>query len=207
MRVSSNSEMTNEQGKVFGAELKRLRKENGLTGVEFAGLVDCSAVHISQLESGRKKPSPQLAGRIADAFGLSVSDMLVHNDEQVCKFRKEYGATLKKHRVAKDLPPAVVAGALGIEPYIYLEYEQGVSSITEREMNTLNKLLDIGKKPEVVVETKVVEVPAEIPSEICGIILEHIRDLQIGEDSQKQIWRYFSRVKMDADERRVFGGK
>lgn len=197
--------MTDEQGLVFGAELKRLREREGLSATAFGELVGCSVAHISSLERGTRKPSPQLAERIANIFDLTVEDMLTPNDDKVQDFRKKYGAVLKEHREAKGLPISAVAGALGIEPYIYKEYEQGVASITEREMNMLGRLLDIGKKPEVIETKVIVEVPAEIPTEICDIILGHIRDMQVGEDEQKKVWRYFSNAKMDAEERRLFG--
>ena len=203
--------MTDAEAKAFSAELKRLRAEAGLTGAAFGELAGCSGVYISQLERGMKKPSPQLAARIAEAFNTTVEDMIGKTkvveatDEQVWEIRKQYGKVLREHREAKCLSPATIAGALGIPPYVYREYEQGLCSITDREMDMLSKLLDIGEKPEVVVETKTVEVPAEIPNEICDLILKHIKDLQIGEDEQKEVWRYFNKVKLDAEERRLFG--
>jgi len=205
LRTSSNSVMTDKQAIVFGQELARLRKEHGLTGAALGELAECSAVHISAMETGKKKPSPQLAERIADVFDLKVSDMLTPYDERVREIRQKYGATLREHRRKKGLSPNVIAGALGIPNSVYTEYEQGDCSITDREMDILIKLLDIGKEPEVVVETKTVEPPAEIPTDICALILGHIKDLQIGEDSQKKVWRYFMDTKAAAEERRLFG--
>lgn len=105
----------------------------------------------------------------------------------------------------RGLTPKEVAGALGIEPYIYKEYEQGVSSITDREMDTLTRLLDIGKEPKVIEKETIVEVTADIPSEIYDIILGHIKDLQVSEDEQRTVWRYFNKVRMDMEERKLFG--
>lgn len=207
MSKASYSTMTTEQSKVFGKEMKRLRKDASLTISEFAKYLEVSASYLCSLEQARKKPSPLLAEKIAKAFNLTVDEMLAPEDanSRVDEFRKKYGTALKEHREKKGLPCAVVAGALGIPPYVYKEYEQGLCSVTEREIDILNRLLDIGKKPEVV-ETKVtVEVPAEIPSGICDIILGHIKDLQVDEDAQKEVWRYFSRAKLDAEERRLFG--
>lgn len=203
MRVSSNSVMTDAQGAVFGAELRRLRKKEGLTLAAFGELVGSSATHISALEGGSKKPSPQLAERIADAFGVKVEDMLVSNDDRVWEIRKKYGKTIREHRLKRNLSEVVVANALGVPLAVYKEYEQGLASITDREINLLDRLLGISEKPEVV--EKVVTVPAEIPAEIYDIILKHIKDLQIGEDEQKRVWRYFNEVRMTAEERRLFG--
>lgn len=205
MRVSSNSKMTDEEAKTFGSELKRLRNEAGLTGTAFGELLGCSAVHISQLERGAKKPSPELAERIADAFNLTVSDMLISNDTRVAETRKKIGAKLRDKRREKGLTINTIAGALGVLPYVYEEYEKGLCSITDREMDTLNRLLGINEEPKVEIVKEVVEVPAEIPAEICDTILKHIKDLQIDEATQKEVWRYFNKVKLDAEERRLFG--
>lgn len=201
------SKMTAEQSKAFGAEMKRLRKDAGLTISEFAKYLEVSASYVCSLEQARKKPSPTLAEKIAGVFNTTVDSMLAPADSRVDEFRKKYGAALREHREKKGLPCAVVAGALGIPPYVYKEYEQGLCSVTEREIDILNRLLDIGKKPEVVERQVVVEVPADIPTEICDMILGHVKDLQVGMDEQKQVWRYFSRAKLNAEEKKLFSTK
>ncbi len=53
----------------FGAELTRLMTERG-TGVrELARLVPCNPGHISNLRSGKARPSPELAGILDDLLG------------------------------------------------------------------------------------------------------------------------------------------
>ena len=197
--------MTDAEAKTFGSELKRLREEAGLTGVAFAELIGTSAGHISQLERGTKKPSPELAERIADAFNVTVSDMLISNDTRITEMRRKIGAKFRDKRREKGLAINTIAGALGVLPYVYEEYEKGLCSITDREMDILNKLLGINEEPKVETVKEVVEVPAEIPAQICDLILGHIKDLQVSEDEQKEVWRYFNKVKLDAEERRLFG--
>lgn len=205
MRVSSNSKMTDEEAKTFGAELKRLRKEAGFTGKAFSELMGVSLGYISQIERAVKKPSPQFAERIADAFNLTVSDMLISNDTRIAETRKKIGAKLRDKRREKGLTINTIAGALGVLPYVYEEYEKGLCSITDREMDTLNRLLGINEEPKVEIVKEVVEVPAEIPAEIYDIILKHIKDLQVDEATQRVVWRYFNQVRVDAEERRLFG--
>lgn len=205
MRVSSNSTMTDAQSAVFGAELKRLREKEGLNGVAFAELVGCNSSYLSQVEHGKKKPSPQLAERIADAFNLKVSDMLISYDEQLRETRKKIGAEICKHRRDKGIPMGVVAGALGIPLSVYKEYEQGLCSIDSNSIDILSRLLGMNEEPKVVEKEVVVEVPVEIPADISDIILTHIRDFQISEEEQKKIWRYFSEAKMAMEERKLFG--
>ena len=205
MRVSSNATMTDAEAKAFGAELKRLRTEAGLTGASFGELLGISLGYVSQLERAVKKPSPQLATRIADVFNLTVADMLKPHDERVQEIRRKIGAKLRDKRREKGLAINTIAGALGVLPYVYEEYEKGLCSITDREMDILNKLLGVNEEPKVEVVEKVVEVPAEIPAEIYDIILKHIKDLQVDEATQRVVWRYFNKVRVDAEERRLFG--
>lgn len=205
MRVSSNATMTDAESKAFGSEMKRLREEAGFSGTAFGELMGVSQSHISQLERGTKKPSPELAERIADAFNVTVSDMLKPYDERVQEIRRKIGASLRDKRREKGLAISTIAGALGVLPYVYEEYEKGLCSITDREMDILNKLLGVNEEPKVEVVEKVVEVPAEIPAEIYDIILKHIKDLQVDEATQRVVWRYFNQVRVDAEERRLFG--
>lgn len=197
--------MTSAQSKIFGTETKRRRKEAGMSAKEFARYVGVSQSYLCSLESASKKPSPQLAEKIAEAFSTTINEMLVPADDRVKEFREKYGATLRKHRMEKGLPCKVMAGALGIPVAVYKEYEQGLCSITDGNMWTLDKLLGIGEEPKVVEKEVVVEVPAEMPAEICNTILEHVRDLQVSEDEQRAVWRYFTGLKLDAEERKLFG--
>ncbi|MFJ8536717.1 helix-turn-helix domain-containing protein [Streptomyces sp. NPDC093591] len=55
-----------EQPPVFGAELRRLRIAAGLTLTQLASSVHYSKGQLSKIETGRKRPSPELA-RLCDA--------------------------------------------------------------------------------------------------------------------------------------------
>ena len=204
MREKTNF-LTDEQKAVFASEMKRLRKEANMSSSEFAKYLGVSQSYIGNIERVDRAPSMQLMEKIAGAFDKTVDEMLSPVDERVDEFRRKYGAKLKQHREARGLPCRVVAGALGVPPQVYKEWEQGLCSVTEYQMEMLDKLLGIGEKPKVETVEVVVEVPANVPSEICDIILEHIKDLQTSEDEQKEVWRFFSRIKLDAEERRLFG--
>ena len=214
MGRAGHSKFTDEQAKTFGAEVRRLRKEAGLSRSDFAELVEVTPIHITHIEAAQRKASPQLAEKLASVFGVTVNDILGlsdssepsdANDERVWEFRRKYGATLKAHREAKGLPCRVVAGALGVPLQVYKEWEQGLCSIGESQMEMLDRLLGIGEKPKVETVEVVVEVPAEVPTEICDIIMGHIKDLQVSEDEQKEVWRYFKGLQLDAEERKIFG--
>lgn len=205
MRVSSNSAMTDAQNAIFGAELKRLRKQEKLSATAFGELVGVNKGHIYALEAGKRKASPELAERIADAFNVKVEDMLVTHDEKVWETRREYGKTIRERRRSKGLTVNVVAGALGVPTAVYKEYEQGLCSITEQQKFALDTILGLNEEPKVIEKEIIVEIPAEIPTVICDVIMEHIKDLQIDAEAQKKIWRYFRKVKLDEEERKLFG--
>lgn len=211
MRVSSNSKMTEAQSKVFGAEVKRLRRDAGLSISQFAEVIEISSSYVANIEGGHKKPSPQLADRIARTFNMTVEQMLTPQSEREREARINFGKAIAKRRNERGYSMSLVAGALGIPVAVYKEYEQGLCSIPERNIETLHKLLVDEHKPQAE-EPKPVE-PAEdsrdsgdaMPAKICDIILEHVTDLKVDKSIQKEIWHYFSRVKLDAEERRLFG--
>ncbi len=67
----------------FGEKLHTLRKQRGLTMRELAkALGFATHGYIGDLESGRAKPSLELALKIADYFGVSV-DRLARDDVEL----------------------------------------------------------------------------------------------------------------------------
>jgi transcriptional regulator with XRE-family HTH domain len=58
------------------AKLRRRRVETGLTAKELASRVECSASHLSELESGTRNPSPPLLSAIAEALGCKSADLM-----------------------------------------------------------------------------------------------------------------------------------
>ncbi|MET8982604.1 helix-turn-helix transcriptional regulator [Streptomyces sp. NPDC004539] len=53
----------------FGADLRRVREEQGLTQEELAGRTGFSSSHMSAVETARKKPTLQLARKVDAALG------------------------------------------------------------------------------------------------------------------------------------------
>ncbi len=55
----------------FGARLRALRTERGMTQKEFAARLEVSAAYLSALEHGRRgAPSPGLVHQVCEVFGL-----------------------------------------------------------------------------------------------------------------------------------------
>jgi len=64
--------------KEFGAWLKALREEKGLTLSVLGELTGYSTSHLSQVETGKKKnmPSPEFLEKLAEPLGVNYSDLL-----------------------------------------------------------------------------------------------------------------------------------
>jgi transcriptional regulator with XRE-family HTH domain len=58
------------------AELRRRRIELGRRQYELAEAAGISAGHLSELESGRRNPSPELLVRLAEALGCATADLM-----------------------------------------------------------------------------------------------------------------------------------
>lgn len=58
----------------FGSRLRELRTSAGISQRELARRVPCSPQHISDIERGRKTPSPQMLDRISDALRPVTTD-------------------------------------------------------------------------------------------------------------------------------------
>ena len=63
-------------GALFGARLREMRIERGLTQPEVAARVGTSASNISDLERGIKVPTLTTVARLADALELNVSELV-----------------------------------------------------------------------------------------------------------------------------------
>src|SRR5687767_14576104 len=58
----------------FGAWLKQLRQDRGLTQEALAERVYCATQTIRKIEGGQRRPSYQIAVRIATALGIAPDD-------------------------------------------------------------------------------------------------------------------------------------
>lgn len=60
----------------FGGWLKTQRQAQGWSQHELARRLHTSQTHVSSLERGKRKPSPELARDIADTFAVPASEVL-----------------------------------------------------------------------------------------------------------------------------------
>ena len=66
---------TNDVRKVFGAELRRRRKELGLSQEEFGERANLHRTYVSDVEAGKRNPSLQSMQRLASAVGASIGSV------------------------------------------------------------------------------------------------------------------------------------
>ena len=65
-----------EEGALFGARLREMRIERGLTQPDLAGRVGTSASNISDLERGIKVPTLTTIARLARALPCNVTELV-----------------------------------------------------------------------------------------------------------------------------------
>jgi transcriptional regulator with XRE-family HTH domain len=60
----------------FGLAVRELRLANGLTLAKLAELADCSDRYLSYIEKGEKSPTLERIYAIAEALGVTPSDLV-----------------------------------------------------------------------------------------------------------------------------------
>ncbi|MFI1104479.1 helix-turn-helix domain-containing protein [Streptomyces melanogenes] len=112
-------------GSGFGAELRRLREERGLSLAQLAALTHYSKGYLSNVENARKAPSAELARRLDAALGAE-GDLVALADareEPVCPYRglaafqpEDAGWFFGRGRMTADLVNRVSDSASGPLP-------------------------------------------------------------------------------------------
>lgn len=60
----------------IGENIKKIRKENGLTQAEFSKKIGISRTYLSDLENNRKSPSVETLDKMAEKLGVSTTYLL-----------------------------------------------------------------------------------------------------------------------------------
>ena len=112
--------------KMFGENLKNLRKNSGYTQQDFASKLGISASAIGMYEQGRREPDQKLLLKMAQVLGVSVDRLLgeetneMELDEMIesmlDKMMVEYTLTHNGKKLGKeDMQSVVKAIRLGVE--------------------------------------------------------------------------------------------
>lgn len=71
--------------------VKRARKSRGLSQEQMAGVLDVSRNYITQIETGRKRPSLALLTKISTVTETTL-DSLISADPTIVELRNQFGA-------------------------------------------------------------------------------------------------------------------
>lgn len=98
----------------FGEWLKRQRKSLGLTQGGLANQVGCSAIAIRKIESNERRPSTQIAERLANIFGISKNDqrdflLFARSDAKFTPADRKKVAPWRDVPIRTNLPSAVTS--------------------------------------------------------------------------------------------------
>ncbi len=87
------------------ANIRRIRKERGLTQEELAELCDTSVSYIGLLEIGRNVPKLSTIEKIADALGVDYIELFKSPENQSVVKNRDYSKLKKKilSDIEKDL--------------------------------------------------------------------------------------------------------
>lgn len=86
----------------MGEILRLLRIANDFTMSELARELDVSQPYISQIESGKKKPSEELIDKYARALGVKKSIILYFDSEQkIHNYKFQHLLTLMLNKICK----------------------------------------------------------------------------------------------------------
>jgi transcriptional regulator with XRE-family HTH domain len=117
----------------IGERIKRIRKENKLSQVEFAGVLKISGQAVSKLENGTNNPSDQTITLICSKFGVSEEWLRTGN-----------GSIMKAQSRDEQLIEAVNRILSGENPNFKQRLVTVLSTLDEKQWAFLeNKLLEI----------------------------------------------------------------
>ncbi|HKL86596.1 MAG TPA: helix-turn-helix transcriptional regulator [Treponemataceae bacterium] len=87
----------NEIQALLSGNLKKLRKEHGLSQAKLAEQIHTAANYISQIEQGHKFPSPAMLEKLANAFEVNSYQLFIpQNVENIEEIEEKIYQDLKK---------------------------------------------------------------------------------------------------------------
>ncbi|MFF4265613.1 Scr1 family TA system antitoxin-like transcriptional regulator [Streptomyces virginiae] len=137
---TNNEPELSESLKTFGAVLKVLREEAGLTQEVFAPQVRYSAHYIAKIEQGKRFPPGDLAERAEEPLGVVAAKVLAAAARSLTR---KAGLASRFHQWAGIEEDAVslyayecrvIPGLLQPEPYLRAVFERRLPPLTEEQL-------------------------------------------------------------------------
>ena len=111
---------------LFGQALRKLRKEAKYTQVKLAELAGISAAYISQLETGKKKPTDRVITKLSGALDIAENNLLI----KIGKLKMDLAGTLAIGRNEAPELLSTISDEQWKELLTYLAYIKVKSSLT-----------------------------------------------------------------------------
>ena len=106
----------------LGIQLREMRRQAHCSAKELARLAGVSRGHLSQIEHGKKMPSMAVLGRLAQALGVTTSQLLHQTQDDVhpwalMTLQESWPMTAEEYRLLADIQ---LAGVRPRTPDAYL---------------------------------------------------------------------------------------
>ena len=128
--------------KTFGAVLKALREEAGLTQEEFAQRVQYSAAYVAKIEQGKRFPPSDLPTRAEPALGAAAAKVLgaaarsLTRRAGLASWFRQWAGIEEEAVSLYAYECRAIPGLLQPEPYIRAIFDQRLPPLTEEQIET-----------------------------------------------------------------------
>ena len=206
--------LTQAEAENFAKNMAAFQAAENLTNKDLGDFLKVSANYISQLRSGKAKPSERIIAAVSDLTGTKAEDLAKSPEERQAKEMKAYGHKVRNARHEKGFSQNEMSDYLHTTKMVYAEIEAGQFMPAGSMKEKLEKILDL----------KTAKMPAELdaPStqtlktesrtdgdlyEAIDVVLSHVTDLKVSKEVQRKIFRTFSEYQTQKREEALFGGK
>lgn len=86
---------------MIGEVLKRLRKIYGYTALELSASLNISPSYLSEIENGKKQPSLEILKKIANAYGIRLSSLILLSESYEEAEKQGKGAVMIRKMMMK----------------------------------------------------------------------------------------------------------
>jgi transcriptional regulator with XRE-family HTH domain len=74
----------------FGQVIKAVRERQGISQEKLAELAEIDRTYVSMIERGKRHPTLEVAGRIADALSMKLSEVIRRAEKTQARKNKQF---------------------------------------------------------------------------------------------------------------------